>query len=216
MHCVCKSTRKAGRCLCLCQDVVTPNGPLNKAVGEDVEFTLIDPPPAPPFQINWLFGSVLICSGSAGSVIGVNPSYEGRASLDPNTATLELRSLTLNDTGEYTLRVTMIIGQVEKEWKTTLRVFERVSDAAITIAGSPDPLIAGKSSVSLTCEAKGSITTRKWMQNGETLSPETDRITFSDDNRTVSISPVQKEDRGEYKCQYKSATPSVLQKGLEH
>ncbi|KAL2084215.1 hypothetical protein ACEWY4_019733 [Coilia grayii] len=97
--------------------------------------------------------------------------------------------------------MTMIIGQVEKEWKTTLRVFERVSDAAITIAGSPDPLIAGKSSVSLTCEAKGSITTRKWMQNGETLSPETDRITFSDDNRTVSISPVQKEDRGEYKCQ---------------
>ncbi|KAL2084218.1 hypothetical protein ACEWY4_019736 [Coilia grayii] len=80
-------------------------------------------------------------------------------------------------------------------------MFERVSDAAITIAGSPDPLIAGKSSVSLTCEAKGPNITRKWMQNGETLSPESGRITFSDDNRTVSISSVQKEDRGEYKCQ---------------
>ncbi|KAL2084213.1 hypothetical protein ACEWY4_019731 [Coilia grayii] len=355
---------------CLCQD---------RAVGEDVEFRLINPPPAPPFIINWYFEGSLICSASAGSVIGVNPSYEGRASLDPNTTTLELRSLALNDTGEYTLRVTMIVGDAEKEWKTTLRVFERissvtleanqtelvefnssvtltcsasgsspsfqwfnnsaevtgsdrvlldnrtltvlnvtrydngpyrcnasnivsfemssdvtltiaygpdsaivtvkseyyssgdnvtlncssesspaaqlqwalngtlldekgpelrldpaltsksggyscwaynsktqryklsspasitvlerVSDPAITIAGSPDPLIAGKSSVSLTCEAKGSNITRKWMKNGETLSPESGRITFSDDNRTVSISSVQKEDRGEYKCQ---------------
>ncbi|KAL2084221.1 hypothetical protein ACEWY4_019739 [Coilia grayii] len=355
---------------CLCQD---------RAVGEDVEFRLINPPPAPPFQINWYFGSVLIYAASAGTVNGVVPSYEGRASLDPNTATLELRNLTVNDTGEYTLRVIMSIGQPEKEWKTTLRVFERISsvtleanqtelvefnssvtltcsasgsspsfqwfnnsaevtgsdrvlldnrtltvlnvtrydngpyrcnasnivsfemssdvtltiaygpdsavvtveaeyyssgdnvtlncssesspaaqlqwalngtlldekgpelrlsdvltsdsgdyncwaynsktqryklssptsitvlerlsDAAITIAGSPGPLIAGKSSVNLTCEAKGSIITRKWMKNGETLSPETGRITFSDDNRTVSISPVQKEDRGEYTCQ---------------
>ncbi|XP_063054835.1 carcinoembryonic antigen-related cell adhesion molecule 1-like [Engraulis encrasicolus] len=97
--------------------------------------------------------------------------------------------------------------------QTTLTVFEKVSDPAITISGSPGPLVAGKSSVRLTCEGKGSITTRKWMKNGGTLSPVPDRVTISEDSRTVSIGPVQKEDTGEYKCQVSNPISNVEASG---
>ncbi|XP_063049876.1 carcinoembryonic antigen-related cell adhesion molecule 8-like [Engraulis encrasicolus] len=190
---------------CLCQnDQIQP---LNGAVGGIVEIPL-NPPSVTPQTFSWSFGSVTICN-AIGDVMAVSPSYEHRASVDGTTAALVLRDLTLSDSGEYTL--TLRVNGVESSPATTLTVFENVSDPAITISGSPDldPLVAGKSSVSLTCEAKGSITTRKWMKNGGTLSAEPDRVIISEDNRTVSICPVQKEDIGEYKCQVSNPVSNV-------
>ncbi|XP_063055939.1 carcinoembryonic antigen-related cell adhesion molecule 5-like [Engraulis encrasicolus] len=46
---------------------------------------------------------------------------------------------------------------------TNITVLERISEPAITMSG-PEQLIANESSVTLTCEAKGFITTRKWMK----------------------------------------------------
>ncbi|XP_063055942.1 carcinoembryonic antigen-related cell adhesion molecule 20-like [Engraulis encrasicolus] len=155
-------------------------GQSQKAVGGSVEFRLTNLPSTTPDTFTWLFGSMAICTAIADTV-AISPSYRDRASVDGTTVTLELRNLTL----------------------------KRVSDPAIMISGSPDPLVAGKSSVSVTCEAKGSITTRKWMKNGGTLSPEPDRVIISEDNRTVSISPVQKEDTGEYTCQVSNPISNV-------
>ncbi|KAG9329998.1 hypothetical protein JZ751_028289 [Albula glossodonta] len=75
---------------------------------------------------------------------------------------------------------------------------EKISGAEIT---SPsEPLIAGSSSANLSCQAAaGTSISRKWLKDDKPLSPS-NRITFSDDNSTVSISPVESSDNGEYQC----------------
>lgn len=76
---------------------------------------------------------------------------------------------------------------------------ENIHGAEIT-QSNKDTLIAGKSSVTLTCKAaQGNMITREWTKNGTTLSP-CNRVTISEDNVTVSISPVEQNDTGEYKC----------------
>uniref|UniRef100_A0AAY5K209 Ig-like domain-containing protein n=1 Tax=Esox lucius TaxID=8010 RepID=A0AAY5K209_ESOLU len=72
-----------------------------------------------------------------------------------------------------------------------------VSNASIT--GPAEHLFANESSANLTCEGAGHITLRQWMKDGQPLPPG-DNLFFSEDNRTVSISPVMRHDAGEYKC----------------
>lgn len=90
-----------------------------------------------------------------------------------------------------------------KEISNNLLVFP--SFTAETILGaeitqSNKDLIAGTSSVTLTCKAaQGNDITREWTKNGTSLSPS-NRVIISEDNVTVSISPVEQNDTGEYKC----------------
>ena len=71
--------------------------------------------------------------------------------------------------------------------------------SAATITSTPATLIAGISSTNLTCEAAGNISCIQWIKDGLPLSPS-NNITFSADNRTVYLSPVQDIDNGEYEC----------------
>ncbi|KAL0172356.1 hypothetical protein M9458_032667, partial [Cirrhinus mrigala] len=68
-------------------------------------------------------------------------------------------------------------------------------------------LIEGESSANITSEGTGSITSVQWMKDNSPLSPSS-RIIFSSDNRSVSISPVQRSDSGEYQCTYSNPTSS--------
>ncbi|KAK3508264.1 hypothetical protein QTP70_017641 [Hemibagrus guttatus] len=63
------------------------------------------------------------------------------------------------------------------------------------------PLIAGNSTVNLTCTSStGKADSVQWQKNGKPLD-NSDRIIFSKDKSTVTILTVQKEDAGEYICQ---------------
>ena len=86
-----------------------------------MEFTLINPPSAPPHAITWSFKEIPIFT-SIGDVELPNGDYVDRISVDKTTASLELRGLTLNDTGLYTVRITFISG-VEQRGETSLTVF---------------------------------------------------------------------------------------------
>ncbi|XP_063055891.1 carcinoembryonic antigen-related cell adhesion molecule 5-like [Engraulis encrasicolus] len=142
---------------------------------------------SPAAQFQWaLNGTLLGREGPELRLENVQPSQSGKYTCWAHN----------RKTQRYTL-----------SYPTSITVLENISDATITITG--DKVIAGKSSVSLTCEVKGSITTRKWMKNGGTLSPEPDRVTISEDNRTVSISPVQIEDTGQYKCKVSNSFGSI-------
>ncbi|KAF4088393.1 hypothetical protein AMELA_G00082450, partial [Ameiurus melas] len=81
--------------------------------------------------------------------------------------------------------------------ETSLQVFEKISGAALT--GPTDDLIEDVSSATLSCKASGTIYSAEWMKDNQKLSAS-DSITFSNDNRSVMISPVRKTDSGEYKC----------------
>ena len=79
----------------------------------------------------------------------------------------------------------------------------------MTITG--DNLIAGESSVNLTCDAQGTIITREWRKDGNPLHG----VNIDELNRTVSISPVKKEDKGDYTCQVSNPVSSeTVSKGL--
>ena len=80
---------------------------------------------------------------------------------------------------------------------------EAISGTKIT---GPNPtLVAGNSTASLKCSATaGTMVTQAWMKDGKPLL-SSNRVNVSGDSSQVTISPVQKEDSGEYKCQMTNA-----------
>lgn len=74
---------------------------------------------------------------------------------------------------------------------------EKISNPSIK--PSQAIVIANTSSVNLTCESLGDIIDIKWTKDEQHLSLS-NRITLHGDNRTLMISPVERTDKGEYKC----------------
>ncbi|KAI1886254.1 hypothetical protein AGOR_G00212100 [Albula goreensis] len=73
-------------------------------------------------------------------------------------------------------------------------------DSGAEITGPSETLIAGNSSANLSCQAAaGTSISREWLKGDQPLSPS-NRITFSEDKSSVSISPVESSDNGEYQC----------------
>ncbi|XP_071355423.1 cell adhesion molecule CEACAM20-like isoform X2 [Trachinotus anak] len=69
------------------------------------------------------------------------------------------------------------------------------------ITGPTSTLIAGNSTANLSCQAKtGSMMTRTWLKDGKPLAASS-RLVFSADRSSMMISPLQKEDNGDYTCQ---------------
>ncbi|XP_076135972.1 cell adhesion molecule CEACAM20-like isoform X2 [Alosa pseudoharengus] len=162
---------------------VTPEDPFYSA-GSDITLSCSsESNPAAQFQ--WALNGTLL--GSEGSE-------------------LRLENVTTNQSGAYTC---WAYNNKTLRYKISspqnITVLEKISDVHITHPG--DVLIANKNSVNLTCDARGSIVTREWTKDEQPLS--SNRITFHEENRRVSISPVQKEDNGEYTCQVRNPVSSL-------
>ncbi|CAM4699560.1 unnamed protein product [Leuciscus chuanchicus] len=189
------------------QDLQFPE-PANGAVGESVVLAPVNPPSTSFLVIQWtLIDSTLIIRVVSG-VTTVNSTYEGRVSFDINTLALELQNLTLGDSGIFRLSVTTSAGEI-RAGETSLQVFEKISD--VRLIGPVESLIEGNSSANIISEGTGIITSVEWMKDNSPLSPS-NRIIFSPDNRSVSISPVQRADSGEYQCTYRNPVSSETAK----
>ncbi|RXN24594.1 carcinoembryonic antigen-related cell adhesion molecule 20-like protein [Labeo rohita] len=81
----------------------------------------------------------------------------------------------------------------------------------VKLTGPEKSLIEGESSANITSDGTGSITSVQWIKDNSPLSPS-DSIIFSSDNRSVSISPVQRSDSGEYQCTYTNPVSSETAK----
>ncbi|KAK9527102.1 hypothetical protein VZT92_015764 [Zoarces viviparus] len=113
-----------------------------------------------------------------------------------------------NTTGEYTCRA-----KNEKTVRNVasaaavFAVIEPISSAAVS--GPTATLIAGNSTASLSCqEAGGTVETRTWMKDGQTLTAG-GRQVISADKKSLTIKPLEKEDNGEYTCQLSNSVSSV-------
>ncbi|XP_019210746.1 carcinoembryonic antigen-related cell adhesion molecule 1-like [Oreochromis niloticus] len=176
---------------------VLPDGPLNAAVGETVMFnTTLTPTETSFLAVAWNFNNsmTIITSTNSGNITG--PGYEGRIILFPSTASLELRSLTLNDTGEYSVFIFQADGTVHAG-RTTLVIYEKISGSSVKPSTN---LPVEGTSVSLACETYSSVFTRNWMKDGSELTP-TDNMILSDNNRVLTFNTVNRKDNGEYFCQ---------------
>ncbi|XP_024246414.1 carcinoembryonic antigen-related cell adhesion molecule 6-like isoform X3 [Oncorhynchus tshawytscha] len=181
-----------------------PQGSVNGAEGGTAMFITNLIPPAQPFiTISWTVGGANIITSTSDDSIG--PGYGDRITLNKTTGSLELRNLTLADSGGYRVAITTATAETING-STELVVYENISDANIT--GPPNHLFADWSSANLTCEAAGNITTIQWMKEGQPLSAG-GNILFSEENRKVSISPVKRHDSGEYVCKLTNPASSA-------
>ncbi|XP_058602951.1 carcinoembryonic antigen-related cell adhesion molecule 1-like isoform X2 [Onychostoma macrolepis] len=181
--------------------------PANGAVGGSVVFTPDNLPSTSIDAIQWHFGTNIILTAQSDSTIIVS-AYRDRVSFDRNTLALELRNLRLDDSGKYSLTVIPTAGH-QLTGETSLQVFENITNVRFT--GPEESLIEGESSANISSEGTGSISSVQWMKDNSPLSPS-NRISFSSDNRSVSISPVQRSDSGEYQCTYRNPVSSETTK----
>ncbi|XP_058603116.1 carcinoembryonic antigen-related cell adhesion molecule 1-like isoform X3 [Onychostoma macrolepis] len=179
----------------------------NGAVGGSVVFAPDNLPSTSIDAIQWHFGTNIIVTGHPDSAV-IASAYRDRVSFDRNTLALELRNLRLNDSGKYSLTLLTTAGH-QLRGETSLQVFENITNVMLT--GPEESLIERESSANISSEGTGSISSVQWMKDNSPLSPS-NRISFSSDNRSVSISPVQRSDSGEYQCTYRNPVSSETTK----
>ncbi|XP_039475468.1 carcinoembryonic antigen-related cell adhesion molecule 6-like [Oreochromis aureus] len=190
---------------------VLPDGPLNAAVGETVMFTTTLTPTETPFlTLAWTSGAKNIITSNTVNITG--PEYEGRITLFPSTGSLELRSLTLDDAGEYSV-VIVPAGEAAEMGRTTLAVYEKVSSVSVTsftekvsnvsVTSSSTDLVEFSGSVSLSCSASGSSLSFLWL-NGSSEVTASDRVQFTDGGSSLTIITVTRFDQGPFRCSVSS------------
>lgn len=100
---------------------VLPNDSLNASVGMSVNFsTTLTAQEAPFTVIDWKFKDATIIYFN--ELIEITPGYEGKVNISMSTGSLELRNLTVNDSGRYRLIITPR-KQSSREGATTLNVY---------------------------------------------------------------------------------------------
>ncbi|XP_060915552.1 HEPACAM family member 2 [Labrus mixtus] len=122
---------------------------------------------------------------------------------EPNVS-LHIRKLNPEDEGDYTLDLNIEFhnktGLVIKE-KRTVHVTVDVPVASPVIEKKPmNAVVEDKANVTLSCSVeRGSRVVFEWLRDNVPLG-YADRYHFSEDNSTLFISPVRKEDKGIYRC----------------
>ncbi|MCJ8728843.1 hypothetical protein PDJAM_G00009130 [Pangasius djambal] len=115
--------------------------------------------------------------------------------MNNTTLALELRNLTGNDTGTYSLTVETT-GSFTGG--TSLQVFVPASN--VTIVPSKTELVEFNSTVSLVCSASGSTLSFIWL-NGSSEVTAGERVQLTDSNSTLTITSVIRGDTGPYQCE---------------
>lgn len=113
---------------------VLPDGPLKASEGGRIMFiTTLSPSDGPMAEIDWRFGErfIILFNGTANIT---EPEYEGRISLWTSTGSLELRNLSVNESGQYQVfvkpkggRVTTGITQLEVYGEQRLDIIKIMS-----------------------------------------------------------------------------------------
>ncbi|XP_078092387.1 cell adhesion molecule CEACAM5-like [Mustelus asterias] len=140
---------------------------------------------------NWEFQDGTVAQWVGAGFI-MNSDYEGRAELFLPNGSLLLKSVTVSDSGKYTVKMIPETGS-ESTATITLNVLEPVSKPNVK-ANATNP-VEHNDTVALTCFASGTAVSYQWLEDNSTINPD-DRFDLSDDNSTLTISGVLRSDGG--------------------
>uniref|UniRef100_A0A8D3E316 Ig-like domain-containing protein n=1 Tax=Scophthalmus maximus TaxID=52904 RepID=A0A8D3E316_SCOMX len=178
------------------------SAPFNLTVHYGPDKVVLSPPNSPQF-IRSGSNFSLSCSASS-SPAATFVWFRNQTAFEASGPVLTLEMIQKlgsgNQVEEYTCRA--------KNTKTqrsvsSLAVSFAVMDAVsgTRIIGPDVTLIAGNSTVNLSCQATaGTVKTRTWLKDGKPVSASS-RLVFSADQSSIKIDPLQKEDGGQYTCQ---------------
>ncbi|XP_051263033.1 carcinoembryonic antigen-related cell adhesion molecule 5-like [Dicentrarchus labrax] len=165
-------------------------------VGETVMFTTTVTPSEKPFlAVTWRFSDTSnIITSSSVNLTG--PAYTDRITLFTSTASLELRNLALNDSGEYKVNIIPNGGAAQKG-SCKLVVYEPVSN--VTVTPSSTDLVEFNNSVSLSCSSSGSSLSVDWLNDSSEITAS-DRVQLTNGGATLTIVSVTRYDQGPFRC----------------
>ncbi|XP_072823147.1 cell adhesion molecule CEACAM7 [Vicugna pacos] len=127
------------------------------------------------------------------------PAYSGRETIYANGSLL-LQNVFQNDAGYYTILV--IMNHFSSEAASgQLRVFPKLPTPVVT-SNNLSP-VEHEDTVVLTCEPETQNTTYTWWINNQSL-PDSARLELSEDNRTLTLLHVTRNDTGPYVCETQS------------
>ncbi|KAM7060236.1 LOW QUALITY PROTEIN: cell adhesion molecule CEACAM8-like [Molossus nigricans] len=175
---------------------------IDATVGEDVLFHARNLP-GDLVGYNWFKGESIENENRSIASYVINtqsttlgPASSGRETIYPNGSLL-FQKVTQEDTGYYTLQA--IKRNLRGEKGTgRLRVYPELLTPNITTNNSnPEE---NKDPVVLTCEPWTQNTTYLWLINSQSL-PDSTRLQLSNDNRTLTLLHVTRNDTGPYVCE---------------
>ncbi|XP_049902626.1 hemicentin-2-like [Epinephelus moara] len=160
-------------------------------VGDSVRLSLS--PSAALNSGSWAVGESLILTW-LGDQQAVFPSHSGRASVNVLTGALTLSSVTVADTGVYTVQS----NDPQLSASASFTVLELISN--VTLRMNQTDLIEFNSSPVIKCSiSSGSSLSFLWL-NGSSEVTASDRVQLTDGNSTLTIVNVTRYDQGPFMC----------------
>ncbi|KAM9224428.1 cell adhesion molecule CEACAM1-like isoform 1-T1 [Dugong dugon] len=114
-------------------------------------------------------------------------------------------NITVNDSGSYTCHVHSNATGLNRTTVKTITVSESVTKPSVRASNTT--VIEPEGSVTLTCLTNHTGISIQWVFQGQILQL-TERMTLSQDNSSLTIGPVKKEDAGEYQCEVSNLVSS--------
>ncbi|XP_064173084.1 carcinoembryonic antigen-related cell adhesion molecule 1 [Anguilla rostrata] len=174
-----------GPCGVACLEVRPSVNPAR--VGDNVTF---DVSPSMPLTSGvWSVGSKVLVYW----IKAQEESMDRRASVNTSTGALSLTSVTVSDSGVYSLKV----NNPQSLAMANLTVLEPVSNVTVSVSTS-DP-VEFNDTVVLTCSASGSALSFQWRNVSSDIT-DREHMKLTGDNRTLVISNVTRFDHGPFYC----------------
>nr|XP_042123587.1 carcinoembryonic antigen-related cell adhesion molecule 1-like isoform X3 [Peromyscus maniculatus bairdii] len=190
------------------------SNPLGSKKSDPIQLDVIDPLNTPFIQVtnktvkNLI--SVFLTCLSNGNGISYQWFFKGnilvitnRIRLSENNHTLQIDSVRIEDSGDYQCEVSNEVSSKRSD-PIQLDIIHPVTPPSIQVTNST---VKNLISVFLTCLSNDTGISIHWLFQGQNLVIS-NRISLSENNRTLQIDSVRSEDSGDYQCQVSNQVSS--------